>query len=71
VLDPQVGRSRSRSRAEPIDRLEAEQDDFFERIADAYLELAAQDPERVRKIDAGQPPEKVLAAALDELADLL
>ena len=71
VLDPQVGRSRSRSRAEPVDRLEAEQDDFFERIADAYQELAAEDPQRVRKIDAGQPPEKVLAAALEELADLL
>jgi dTMP kinase len=71
VLDPQVGRSRSRSRAEPVDRLEAEQDDFFERIAAAYLELATQGPQRIRKIDAGQPPEVVLAAALDELADLL
>jgi dTMP kinase len=71
VLDPQVGRSRSRSRAEPIDRLEAEHDDFFERIAGAYLELAAQDPQRVRQVDAGQPPDRVLAAALEELADLL
>lgn len=70
VLDPETGRSRSRSRAEPVDRLEAERDEFFERIAEAYLELAAEDPDRVRKLDAAQPPEQVLAAALAELADL-
>jgi dTMP kinase len=71
VLDPQLGRSRSRSRAEPVDRLEAERDDFFERTAAAYLELAEQEPQRIRKIDADQPPDRVLAAALEELADLL
>jgi dTMP kinase len=71
VLDPHVGRSRSRSRAEPVDRLEAEEDDFFERIAAAYLELAEQEPRRIRKIDAGAPPDRVLAAALEELADLI
>jgi dTMP kinase len=70
VIDPESARSRSRSRGEPVDRLEAEQDDFFERIADAYLELASQDPERIRRIDAGQAPERVLAAALAELDDL-
>jgi dTMP kinase len=71
ALDPQLGRSRSRSRAEPVDRLEAEDDDFFGRIAAAYLELAAKEPERIRRIDAGQPPDRVLASALNELADLL
>jgi dTMP kinase len=70
VIDPESARSRSRSRGEPVDRLEAEQDEFFERIADAYLELASQDPERIRRIDAGQAPERVLAAALAELGDL-
>jgi dTMP kinase len=70
VIDPESARSRSRSRGEPVDRLEAEQDDFFERIADAYLELASQDPERIRRIDAEQAPERVLAAALAELDDL-
>ena len=71
VLDPQEGRSRSRARAEPVDRLEAEEDAFFERIAAGYLELAAQDPERIRTINAGQPPDRVLAVALEELADLV
>ena len=71
VVDPATGRTRSKSRAEPVDRLEAEHDEFFERIAGAYRELAAQDGRRVRTIDASQPPGDVLAAALAELADLL
>ncbi|MBV9680695.1 MAG: dTMP kinase [Solirubrobacterales bacterium] len=71
LIDPRLGRSRSRSRTAAPDRLERERDDFFERTVHAYLELWSQDPERIRKIDAGDPPEEVLAAALRELADLL
>ena len=71
LIDPRLGRSRSRSRTPAPDRLERERDDFFERTVHAYLELWSQDPERIRKIDAGDPPEEVLAAALRELADLL
>jgi dTMP kinase len=71
ALEPAVGRARSRQRADPIDRLEAEADPFFERIAAAYAELARADPARIRVIDAGQSPDAVLATALAELADLL
>jgi dTMP kinase len=71
VIDPELGRSRSRRRGEPVDRLEAERDDFFARINTAYLELAAQEPDRIRPIDGSLPPEKVREAALRELADLL
>ena len=71
VLDPRTGRERSRTRNEPVDRLEAERDEFFERIAAAYLELAAQDVQRIRRLDAELPPDAVLAAALDALADLV
>jgi dTMP kinase len=71
LIDAERGRSRSRSRAEAPDRLEREQDDFFDRTTAAYLELWAQDPDRIRKIDASEPPEQVLAAALRELADLV
>jgi dTMP kinase len=71
MVDPQVGRSRLHARAEPVDRLEAEQDQFFERISATYLELAAQDGGRVRKIDASGPPDQVRQAALTELSDLL
>jgi dTMP kinase len=71
VIDPRLGRSRSRQRAEPLDRLEAEDDDFFERINATYLELAAAEPERIRKLDAGAAPDAVMQAALAELSDLL
>jgi dTMP kinase len=71
VLEPELGRSRSRARAEPPDRLEAERNDFFARTASAYLELQAREPERIRRLDAARPPDQVLEAALSELADLL
>jgi dTMP kinase len=71
MIDPRLGRTRSRARAGVPDRLERERDDFFDRTVAAYLELWEQDPARIRKIDATQPPEEVLAAALSELDDLL
>jgi dTMP kinase len=71
VVDPQLGRSRSRARAEPLDRLEAEHDEFFDRINAAYLKLASQEPERIRTIDGSAPPDQVRQAALNELSDLL
>jgi dTMP kinase len=70
-LNPALARERSRIRAQAVDRLEREGDAFFERIASAYSELARQEPERVRKIDAAQDPDSVLAAALEALSDLL
>jgi dTMP kinase len=71
MIDADLGRSRSRARAGRLDRLEREQNDFFDRTAAAYLELASEDPERIRRIDATRPPDEVLAAALEALADLL
>jgi dTMP kinase len=70
-LDPALGRSRSRRRAGPIDRLEQEADAFFDRITSAYAELARSEPARIRVIDASQSPDTVLATALAELEDLL
>ena len=71
MIDPSLGRSRSRSRSGAPDRLEREQDEFFERTVNAYLELSLQDPKRIRKIDASLPPAEVLAAAMGEISDLL
>ena len=70
-LNTELGRARARARGMPADRLEAEDQRFFERIAAAYDALAANEPERVRMIDASRSPEEVLEAALDALADLL
>jgi dTMP kinase len=71
LIDPGLSRTRSSARPGAPDRLEREHDDFFDRTITAYLELRAQDPARIRQIDAAQPPDEVLAAALRELTDLL
>ncbi|HET6869387.1 MAG TPA: dTMP kinase [Solirubrobacteraceae bacterium] len=71
LINPEQGRSRSSSRTGAPDRLEREQDDFFERTIAAYTELSSQDPQRIRQIDASMAPDQVLRAALNELADLI
>jgi dTMP kinase len=70
VLAPEVARARARGRAERPDRLEREDDAFFDRIAAAYRRLAESEPKRVREVDADQPTERVLTSALQELSDL-
>lgn len=74
-LDPEIALARASDRSaaagEAPDRLEREGQEFFARIREAYLSLAAAEPERVRVLDASQPPEAVLKRALTELDDLL
>jgi dTMP kinase len=69
-IDPAVGRARQLERAHEPDRLEREGDRFFATIAAAYDELARAEPQRIRTIDAAQPPAQVLASALAAVADL-
>lgn len=71
VIEPSVGRTRSRERSEHLDRLELEDQTFFDRIAAGYADLAAAEPHRIRQIDASQSPERVLADALGALQDLI
>lgn len=71
LLAPELARVRSRSRSGPVDRLEREEEDFFDRINQAYLALAAAEPERIRTIEASGSPEKLLSAAWAALSDLL
>jgi dTMP kinase len=71
AVEPTLGLSRAGSRPGPADRLEREHQAFFERVATAYAELAANDPVRVRVLDATEPPPTVLADALEQLSDLL
>jgi dTMP kinase len=70
-LDPDLARRRSHTRGAAPDRIEREADDFFARIAAAYRELGAAEPQRVRVIDAARPSDRVLADALDAISDLL
>jgi dTMP kinase len=71
TLDPASAQARADARGEAPDRLEQEGADFFSRIAEAYHELAAAEPERFRVLDAALPPEQVVEQALAALADLL
>ena len=71
VVDPAVGRARQHERALTPDRLERENEGFFARIAAAYDDAARAEPERIRTIDAAQPPERVLGDALATVEDLL
>ncbi len=53
ILDApvEIGRARAGKRSEP-DRIEKEQDDFFQRVREAYIDLANQHPYRICLIDA-------------------
>ena len=62
--------ARQAVRGEAPDRLEREEDAFFDAIAGAYDALAAAEPERFRVLEAGASPHAVLAAALAALADV-
>src|SRR5436190_2750874 len=70
-VDPDLGRRRSLRRAASPDRLEREQDHFFERTAAAYAELAAAAPQRIRMIDATRSAESVLDQALAAIHEVL
>ena len=70
-IDPAVGRARQGERALEPDRLEREDERFFAAIAAAYDDLAREEPERIRAIDAEQPPQDVLRDVLAAIEDLL
>jgi dTMP kinase len=57
------GRARASQRGD-ADRIEAERDDFFERVRAAYRARAQAEPARFRVIDASLPAADVLAAAV-------
>lgn len=58
-LDPAAARSRLDSADKPFDRLEAEQAEFHSRVRQAYLGLAAAEPQRFLVLDAAQSPEVI------------
>jgi len=65
--DVETGLKRARQRAD-LDRFEQETMGFFERVRNTYLEMAANNPERFRLIDASQPLDAVqqdLSVVLD------
>jgi dTMP kinase len=66
----ELGRRRKGAGGQAPDRLELEDEAFFERIADAYRRLARAEPERIHTIDARAAPGEVLQAALLAISPL-
>jgi dTMP kinase len=59
---PTVASARLASRGSGNDRIESEDAQFFGRVRDAYLAIAAREPARVRIIDATRPEADVAAS---------
>jgi dTMP kinase len=55
----EVSRSRLSNSGRELDRFEAEERAFFDRVRAAYRQLAEAEPGRVRLLDGSQPPDKV------------
>jgi len=55
-IDPEVGLRRRKESGEEWNRLDAYQLAYHRRVRQGYLEMAAQEPERWRVVDASQPP---------------
>lgn len=59
-----AGLARAKARQGQIDRFEAEDIAFFERVRGAYLRLAAAEPQRIVVLDATLPPDVVTDSAV-------
>lgn len=70
-LDPTDGRTRLDASRTRYDRLEAEELDFHTRVREAYLELAAAEPERFLVLDAARPVEELQERIRGRVSELL
>ncbi len=70
-LDPAIGRDRLDESRTRYDRLEAEQREFHERVRQAYLDLAAAEPERFLVLSATDSVESIADRIRERLSPLL
>lgn len=71
VLDMDTDAALSRATRDGADRMEAEGAAFQRRVREGYLRLVAEEPHRVRRVDAAGTVEEVTGRLVDALADLL
>lgn len=65
----ELGRQRI-STIKTADRFEQEQDDFFRRVRDAYLERARQFPHRIHLVDSAKPVKEIQKLLEDIISSL-
>ncbi|MBN7794665.1 dTMP kinase [Microbacterium esteraromaticum] len=70
-IDPSLARKRLDADDKPFDRLEAEKEEFHTRVRDAFLALAAAEPQRFLVVDATADPEDIAVVVRARLARLL
>lgn len=71
VLDMDTDAALARATRDGADRMEAEGMAFQRRVREGYLRLVAEEPRRVRRVDATGTVEEVAGRLADALADLL
>ena len=69
-LDPEIGLARAKAHDSP-DRIESEDLEFHARVADAYLKIADEHPDRFAVIDAMGTPEEVQARVREAIDRVL
>jgi dTMP kinase len=69
-LDPAIGRDRLDAANKQFDRLEAEALEFHTRVRDAYLSMAAAEPERFLVVDATLDRDVIRDAIIARLGEL-
>jgi dTMP kinase len=67
LLDAPVEVGFERIASRPLDHFERQGLGFLDRVRDAYLRIAAEEPHRVRVVDATDPEEAVAAAMVSHL----
>ncbi len=67
-VEPELGLLRS---TEAPDRMEMEGQDFHAKVADAYLKIAEEHPERFVVVDADKPPAEVFVSVREALQRVL
>ncbi|NCG08946.1 MAG: dTMP kinase [Verrucomicrobia bacterium] len=71
-LDPETGLQRVNTRSKgALDRMEREPLEFFRAVRQGYLDLAANEPERIRVFDASLDPETLSQQICDALERIL
>ncbi len=70
-LDPAASRARLDATERRYDRLEAEQAEFHERVREAYLVMAAAEPERFLVVDASLPAADIAGLIRERVESIL